>query len=686
MSVTYWIQQISTYDSTVKKWLARAEKIEKRYRDEQSMVSRPNQTAKFNILWSNVQTIVPAVFSRLPKPDVSRRFKDNDPVGRVASIILERALEYEIEKYPDYRGAMGNSVQDRFLGGRGTSWIRYEPHFKAAEVDQPTDGLGATEDIDEPNEELDYECAPVDYVHWRDFLHGQGRTWEEVSWVGRKIYMRRPALIERFGEELGKKIPLDTQPEERKRKEGDGGDYEACIYEIWDKTSGKVFWLSKSMNEMLDERDDPLNLEQFFPCPKPLYATLTTDTLVPVPDFTLYQDQAKTLDLLADRINGLVDALRIRGAYDSATPALARIFSEGDNTVLIPVENWAAFAEKNGLAGTISLIDLKPIYEALNGSYQAMEQQKQQVYEITGIADIVRGQGESGETATAQRIKGQYASLRLKSMQAQVAQYAAELIELKAQVICGQFQPETIAQMACVNQFNEADKQFIGPALELLKSGALAEFRIEVSADSLVQIDEDREKEQATEFITAVSGFIANASKVPPEAAPMMGELLKFGVSRFKAGKTMEGVIDEFVDKAKQQAQAPKPPSPEQIKAQAEQAKMQFEQQKMQQEAAQQAAETQRAQLEMQMEGMRAQLEAQALQAEQRREDARLQMEAMQQEWERKDAERQQMFDLLMQRMKDETTLQVAQIGQQTTLESAQISAANTAAGDTPNA
>jgi hypothetical protein len=86
------------------------------------------------------------------------------------------------------------------------------------------------------------------------------------------------------------------------------------------------------------------------------------------------------------------------------------------------------------------------------------------------------------------------------------------------------------------------------------------------------------------------------------------------------------------------------------------------------------------------MEGMRAHLEAQALQAEQRREDARLQMEAMQQEWERKDAERQQMFDLLMQRMKDETTLQVAQIGQQTTLKSAQISAANTAAGDTPNA
>ena len=91
-TVNYWIEQITQYESTFKKWMSRVEKIKKRYRDEQSQVARPNATAKFNILWSNVQTIVPAVFSRLPKPDVSRRFKDNDPVGRVAAEILERAL------------------------------------------------------------------------------------------------------------------------------------------------------------------------------------------------------------------------------------------------------------------------------------------------------------------------------------------------------------------------------------------------------------------------------------------------------------------------------------------------------------------------------------------------------------------------------------------------------------------
>ena len=685
-TVNYWIEQITQYESTFKKWMSRVEKIEKRYRDEQSQVARPNATAKFNILWSNVQTIVPAVFSRLPKPDVSRRFKDNDPVGRVAAEILERALDFEIEHYPDYRGAMKNSVLDRFLGGRGTSWVRYEPHIVSIPKDQPEDGLEVTEDVDEAEEQLEHEYAPVDYVHWRDFGHTQGRTWEEVNAVWRKVYMRRPALVERFGEELGNQIPLDTKPEEQKRNGGYQAEnsYEACIYEIWDKSANEALWLSKSMNKILDRRDDPLKLEGFFPCPRPLFATLTTDSLVPVPDFTLYQDQAHTLDLLANRINGLVDALRVRGGYDAAIPELARIFSEGDNTVLIPVKNWAAFAEKNGLAGAISLVDLKPIYEALNGCYEAMDQQKQQVYEITGIADIVRGQGEASETATAQRIKGQYASLRLKNMQSEVAQYAADIINLKAQVICQHFQSQTIMQMACVDQLNEADKEYIDPAIQLLKSSELSEFRIDISSDSLVEIDEDREKEQATEFVTAVSQFMGNASKIPPEAAPMMGELLKFAVARYKAGKSVEGVIDQFVEQMKQRLANPQPPQPDpavqkaqldaEAKAQEQQAEQAHEQQVM---AAEQAHEREMAQREEARLQMQAMLDQQNQAAQQRFDAA---MAEQERRFQAMQAQQDRMLQVLLQRMKDETTLETAELSAATTLQAAQESAAEGAA------
>ena len=179
MDHTYedWYNTIAQYERTYKEWEGRADKIVKRYRDDSR--SRNNPQAKFNILWSNVQTITPAVFARLPRPDVSRRFRDNDPIGRVASMMLERALEYEIEHYGDYASAMKQSVQDRLLGGRGTAWVRYEPHITgemAGDADgAPDDGWQLTEDIDEAEteggiyredqERIEYECAPVDYVH-----------------------------------------------------------------------------------------------------------------------------------------------------------------------------------------------------------------------------------------------------------------------------------------------------------------------------------------------------------------------------------------------------------------------------------------------------------------------------------------------------------------------------------------
>ncbi len=99
--VQQWNNAIAKYEKDFKKWETRVEKILKRYRDDTHITN--NRSARFNILWSNVQTVIPAVFARLPKPDVTRRFKDNDPVGRVAALILERALEFEIEHYSDYR-------------------------------------------------------------------------------------------------------------------------------------------------------------------------------------------------------------------------------------------------------------------------------------------------------------------------------------------------------------------------------------------------------------------------------------------------------------------------------------------------------------------------------------------------------------------------------------------------------
>jgi hypothetical protein len=519
-------------------------------------------------------------------------------------MLLERALDFEISNTEDFYHSLNSCVYDRFLGGRGTSWIRYEPIIETDDTFISEDEL----DSDSVSEYLDIEQTPVDYVHWRDFGHNSARTWDEVSCVWRKVYMTRPMLKERFPEDkfddLWKRIPLDASPDEPRTKMTEGVTKRGLIYEVWDKEEKCVYWISKSMGKILDKREDPLQLEEFFPCPEPIFSTLTNESLVPVPDFTLYQDQANELDTLSDRIKGLVDAMKVRGFYDAANADLGRLFTEGDNNTLIPVKNYAAFAEKGGLGGAVEFVDLTPIANALNMAYMAMGQVKQQIYDITGISDIVRGASNANETATAQQIKGQYATLRLKTYQDEVARFASQILKIKAQIICQHFQPETIMKIGGAELLSQTDQQLVPQAIELLKDSPMRTFRIEIATDSMLYADEAQEKQDRVEFLQATSSFIEKAiqgAQAVPELTPLLMDLLKFGVQGFRVGRTLEGEFDTFADAEKekqmQAAANPQPPAPdpEMIKAQAEQQKMQ---------------------MEAQLEQMRMQLEGQKLEFE----------------------------------------------------------------------
>ena len=350
-----------------------------------------------------------------------------------------------------------------------------------------------------------------------------------------------------------------------------------------------------------------------------MFSTLTTDSLIPVPDFVLYQDQARQLDTLADRIDGFINALKVRGVYDASEPSLARLFTEGENNALLPVKNYGAFSEKGGLQGAINLVDIAPIAAGLNMAYQAMEQVKGQIYEIMGIADIQRGQTDPSETLGAQIIKSNNASGRLKTMQHDVVNFATALLQIKAQIICQHFTDDTIVKISGAMQLSPQDQALIPQALALLKDEPAKNFRIEVTTDSMIYQDEQQEKADRMEFLQAMGGFLSQAipaAQATPEITPMMMEMLKFGVTAFKAGKGLEGLIDETADKFRQQAKQmegqPKPPSPEQQKMQmtmqVEQAKIQAKQAEMQM---QMQMDQQKMQMQMELEKAKQEYQAQ---------------------------------------------------------------------------
>ena len=633
-SARNWLAQLQFSKKEDEQWCKRAKKVVKRYRDERRGWS--DNTKRYSMLWANVQTTMPALYGKTPRAQVERRWKDQDPVGRTASIILERALQYEIDHYGDYDNAIRSAVNDLLLPGRGTVWVRFESkEVEIPEVVEEQQEMAAeAQGLPEPPD-YEYECTPTDYVFWEDFRCSPARTWDEVTWVARRVYMSRRDGLKRFGE-MFEDVPLTHEPiglDEMKNQGGDDFDGEsmkkAQVWEIWDKTTKCVYWVAEGYGQILDKKEDPYGLDCFWPCPKPLFATQTTDTLVPIPDYSLYQDQAEEIDKLTNRISMLVEAVKVVGVYDASQDGVQRMLSEGTNNTLIPVNSWAAFSEKGGLKGTVEFMPLDSVLLALRECYASREQAKQVIYEVTGLSDIIRGASVASETATAQQIKSQYGSLRLKARQMMVAQFASEILRIKAQMMADLYKPGSLIQMSGI--MGTDDAIHAEQAVMLLKQEPARNFRIEVAADSLVEMDEQAEKASRVEFLGAVGQFMERALPVAqqvPELAPLMGEMLLFGVRAFKGGRPMEGAFDDAIAKLT----APKPPSPpqpnpEEMKAQAEmqraQATMQLEQAKMQ---SSQQLEQVKMQQSMELEQFKAQ---QMMALEQIKQDAETQRAQM---------------------------------------------------------
>lgn len=641
----YWINQLEQSRKTFEKWETRGQKVVKRYRDERNPVEE--QRKKYNILWSNIQVLTPALYGRPAKPEVTRRFHSDNPVARTASELLERTLGYEVDQFPDFDASMCDALEDRLLPGRGTVWIRYEPNLvpqppmegqpspdsgephETPQAEVAEEGAQITEDVENPSLIIKGERSPVDYVHWRDFAHSPARTWEEVWWVARRVWMTKAEGKERFGDKFDD-VSIDYQEESFYDKEGrkESLKKKAQVWEIWDKTGNRICWLSKGYGALLDEinKDDPdparkallETFEGFFPCPEPLYATVTTGSLIPIPDYCQYQDQAEELDQLTQRISMLTKACKAVGVYNAEFKSLARVLVEGLDNTMFPVDSWAAFAEKGGIKGGMELMDVTQVIQVLVKLYEARDKVIQSIYDIFGIADIMRGATDPNETLGAQHMKASFGSLRLRAYQKTVAKFASEIFKKKAEVVCKFYQPESIIEMSGIaSTLDGQNQELVQQAIQMLKSDTVRAYRIEVEADSLAQIDEQQDKAEAVEFLNAAGGFLEKLIPMVSQAPMLAGlgvQMMKFGVRRFHAGREIEAAFDQAAQAVLQQSQQPKPPDPKLItaqsqaqtagvRAQAETAKAQLGVQEAQIEGqatvAKAAAETARANAEM---------------------------------------------------------------------------------------
>lgn len=536
----FWTREKNDAETRLKDFRKTGNKIVSRYRAEGM------DGVTYNLFHQNISTQESMLYGNTPKAHVQREHQDpDDDIARVASYLLQRMIEAECKDSEVLRG----SLQDRLLPGLGVARVRYE-------VDTGPSGVYDMEG-NEIEQVLD-ERAPVEYVHWQDFLWGWARCWNEVPWIGFRSYMEEEDVEARFGKEVAEQLEYSTLNPTGDKQDHDP-DHEspgqkAEIWEFWHKRERKVFWYSHGADNILDQKDDPLKLERFWPMPKPLIANLTTTELLPKADFSINQDLYNEIDQLQDRIAKITEAVKVVGVYDqSAGDSVGRMLKEGFENALIPVDNWAMFAEKGGLKGCIDFYPVQDVVNVLQTLNKVQQEKISQLYEITGVSDLMRGGNTDQYTSDGtNRLKAKFGSIRIQRLQDQFAQYASDLLALKAEIVSKHFLPKTIYYQANAEFIPKADKDKLQPALQLLKS-PMAKWRIEVKPESIAMVDYAQLKNDRIEYLNAMATFIQSSQammKQAPESLPLLLEFTKFGLAGFKGADYLEGTLDRAIEMA----------------------------------------------------------------------------------------------------------------------------------------
>jgi hypothetical protein len=585
-SAQTWLDALKEYERSVDKWHKQCENLDKLYSKSDKADSADRE---YSIFWANLEVLKPAVYARPPVPVVAPRFKDGNPIAREASDVLERTLVV-VSESADIDGLMRETRDEYLRYSRGSAWVRL---------------AGQSDEV------------AFDWVPYCDFAHEPARAWRNVNWVARRVWMTRKAGEERFGEAFAG-VPMKRE----KQGDGDNAEYKtsnkAAVWEIWCKSSGKVYFVAEDHADILDEQDPWLDLRGYFPCPRPVYGTTVPGSLRPVPDVVQYKDQIEEINDYTARIAALAEGLRLKGFYAAGASDLGdaietAVKSLDNRATLVPVSSFGALGG-GSLKDSIVWLPVTDVIATITALVELRRVVIEDVYQITGISDIVRGSSDAGETATAQQIKAQWGSLRIRERQQELVRFARDLIRIAGEIVAENFPPQVLAEMSQTqlpsaeakaqaqqfmqqaammaqqaqatgqpapeppkDQIKAAQKALKLPAFEdvaaFLKNDRARGFVIEIETDSTIQPDEDADKQRRIEFVTAVGGLFQQAAPLVMQA-PMLGpfalELMKFAAQAFRAGRPLEMTLDQLGEAVEgmgeMQQEPPQPDPTEQLK------------------------------------------------------------------------------------------------------------------------
>jgi hypothetical protein len=649
-----WLNLLQESEDAFEKYNEHCDLIDRQYASLDRLANNVRDK-EFQMFWSNAEVLKPSIYAKKPVPVVVPKFMDRRPVYQAAAETMERCAVVAFD-LGDIDELMKLVRDDLALVDRGVVWCRYE-------------GSGDTDD--------DYEKVCYDFKNRRDFLHSISRNWREVTWVAAASYLTRAEARKRFRKFSGDEYQNAEYKVDKKLEEVGGADKRerAKFWEIWSLSDRRVCWVAHGCELILDEDDPHLKLRGFYPCPKPAYGTCQRGSLVPVPDVLQYKDQLEEINLLTAKIHALSDAIEAKGFYPAGGSELAdavqaALSIKTPGRVLVPISNWAVFG---GSKDVIVWLPIDMIAQTITGLVALRKQIIDDIYQIMGLSDIMRGSTDPQETLGAQELKTEFGSVRIRDKQQELVRLARDLVEVTTEIITEKFDDVTIVKMsqtqlptnAMVEQkindmtaqvqqqlgqiqqvaaspqgqqivqsnpqqaqqmLQQAQQQIqqqqddigrlqqqptINQVLRFLKDQRAKAFVLDIETDSTIVPNEQAEQKGRSDFIGMLAQLMPQLSQMvtaEPKTAEFCGELLKFAVAPYRAGRALGGAIDDLVEKMKAKANLPPGDDPttatnktavqiEQMKLQSEDknnaAKLQLQQQELQQKDAHKKLELQ---------------------------------------------------------------------------------------------
>lgn len=519
-SRAWWLKQIEAERKAHADFRKAAQVAYDEYRGKDD--KEGSERSFYPIFWANTQITHSALYAKTPKPDIRKRYQDSQ-IPKEVSRAIERAIAFTLdqEAIDDHAHRV---VDDFLIAGLGVGKVEYLPVVN--------EGVIATQRL------------RLEYIPWNCFYWEPNKDWDDVEWIGIEHFLSKAEVKERFKVTVDVTATADTGMSQKTRDPEAPNEDQVRVYEIWCRKTRTLHWIGRDTADIDETIPDPLNLQGFYPVGRPMMLNVKCGALIPKPDYSYIRPLCRYVDRITKRIHSLTEQIKDVGAYDASFPELAKIAdpSVADGT-LVGIQQFAMkIAAQGGRASFDAVVATRDNTNKVNvvTNLDALaEKAKAQIFETTGISDIVRGASQASETAAAQQLKGHWANVRLARKQNAVNSFFRDIFRLMAEIVAEHFTPEQIAVMTGV--------QLTPELATVLRQDSMRSFAIDVETDSTIAGDEAEDKRQRLEFTKTFTDYAAQLFPQVTQGiipADLAKGVMSIAVGGFKYSAELEDAIE----------------------------------------------------------------------------------------------------------------------------------------------